>query len=247
MEPALVTPKDLRMKGAFIRYDAGRADPFDARVFDPEWLSTAGLLKGSSAGRYAAHFFSYAGHEMVLRHFHRGGLMGRLNRDLYLRLGARRSRAFREFELLAEMHRAGLPVPMPVAARYQPLGPFYRADIITRRIAGAEPLQDVLTRAPVSPALWRSIGAEVQAMHDFGVDHSDLNCRNILVGAGDTVWLIDFDKCRKRPPGAWRQANLDRLQRSLVKSSASLAAFHWQREDWAALLEGYQKAEPQPD
>ena len=61
---------------------------------------------------------------MVLRHFHRGGLVGRLNRDLYLRVGAPRCRAFREFDLLADMHVQGLPVPLPVAARYVPFGPF---------------------------------------------------------------------------------------------------------------------------
>jgi 3-deoxy-D-manno-octulosonic-acid transferase len=76
-------------------------------------------------------------------------------------------------------------------------------------------------------------------MHALGVDHTDLNCRNILLDAAGQPWLIDFDKCLRRPDGPWTQANIDRLQRSLRKEQAKHLGLHWQDADWQALLEGY--------
>lgn len=234
-----MTPSDLRPNGTVIRFDASVLTMLDPRIFEVDWLHTNQFWLGSTQGRSKAHFFQYAGRDMVLRHFHRGGLMGRVNRDLYVRVAAAKSRALREFDLLSEMHSEGLPVPLPVAAQYTPLGPFYRADIITQRIPHARPLQEVLFGRVLSSQLWGAIGANVRQLHDHGVFHSDLNCRNIMIDASDRVWFIDFDKCEKRKPGTWMRANLDRLHRSLAKTAAGSEQVHWREKDWADLLEGY--------
>ncbi len=234
-----MTPTDLRLDGTLIRFDADVLSPMEPKLFDADWLRENGFWDGGSQGRNQAHFFHYAGRDMVLRHFHRGGLVGRVNRDLYLRVPAAKSRSMREFDLLREMHGEGLPVPIPVAARYVPVGPFYRADIITQRIPNAAPLQDVLGERALSVQIWRAIGAQIRTLHDHGVFHSDLNCRNILIDGQDRVWFIDFDKCEKREPGPWRQANLERLHRSLTKTADGAGAVHWRKEDWDDLLAGY--------
>ena len=130
-------------------------------------------------------------------------------------------------------------MPSPVAARYVRFGPFYRADIITQRIPSTQPLQDVLGVRAVSAQQWAMIGGTVRALHNHGVFHSDLNCRNILLDANDAVWIIDFDKCEKRAPGAWTQSNLDRLKRSLVKTASGSSAVFWRETDWADFLAGY--------
>lgn len=233
-----MTPSDLHLDGTVIRFDASVMMTPAPGIFEAEWLRANGFWQASTQGRSAAHFFHYAGRDMVLRHFHRGGLMGRVNRDLYIRVAAAKSRALREFDLLSEMHAEGLPVPLPVAARYTPLGPFYRADIITRRIPHASPLQEVLFSRPLSLQLWAAIGFCIRKLQDHGVYHSDLNCRNIMIDADDRVWFIDFDKCEKRKPGDWMRGNLDRLQRSLKKSAAS-QKMYWSEQDWSALLVGY--------
>jgi 3-deoxy-D-manno-octulosonic acid kinase len=50
------------------------------------------------------------------------------------------------------------------------------------------------------------------------VDHADLNAHNILFDASGQGWMIDFDRSHLRIPAtAWREANLQRLQRSLRK------------------------------
>lgn len=237
-----MTPTDLRVNGTTIRFDADMLSPMEPKLFDPGWLQANGVLKGRAQGRSQAHFFHFEGRDMVLRHFQRGGLIGRVNRDLYLQVPVAGSRPMREFDLLCEMRAEGLPVPPPVAARYVPLGPLYRADIITQRIPNAVPLQDILRGRTLPAQVWQAIGAEVRRLHDHGVFHSDLNCRNILIDAQDRVWFIDFDKCEKRETGPWTQANLDRLHRSLTKTAKGADTFHWRKGDWAALLAGY--AEP---
>lgn len=234
-----MTPSDLHLNGTVIRYDASVLPTMDARLFDPDWLRANQHWQGATEGRGQAHFFHYAGRDMVLRHFRRGGMIGRVNPDLYLGVRAATSRAMREFALLSDMHAEGLAVPMPVAARYAPVGPFYRADIITQRIPNAHTLQDVLGTRALPEGLWAAIGGNVKTLHDHGVYHSDLNCRNILIDTSDAVWIIDFDKCEMRRPGAWAQANLDRLKRSLVKSANTAKPFHWRPADWADFLAGY--------
>lgn len=57
----------------------------------------------------------------------------------------------------------------------------------------------------------------IRRFHDHGLDHVDLNARNLLVDDSDRVWLIDLDRCRLRVPGKWRESNLARLGRSLAR------------------------------
>jgi tRNA A-37 threonylcarbamoyl transferase component Bud32 len=234
-----MTPSDLHLDGTVIRFNPDVLTALDPRIFQVDWLQRNQIWQGSTQGRSKAHFFQYADCDMVLRHFHRGGLMGRVNRDLYLRAGAANSRPLREFDLLREMRAVGLPVPVPVAARYIPFGPFYRADIITQRIPNARPLQEILLDRPLSAQVWTAVGAGVRQLHDHGVYHSDLNCRNIMIDTNDRVWFIDFDKCEKRKPGKWMRENLERLHRSLEKTAGQFEQMQWGGQDWTSFLGGY--------
>ena len=223
-------------------FDADLLPAFETGLFDPDWLARTGRLTGSSTGRHTAWFLRHEGRDMVLRHYWRGGMVGRIVKDLYLREPVDKSRAMREFILLDWMQGQGLPVPRPIAARFCPLGPWYRADLLMDRIPEARPLADLLAEAPLPVAGWRRIGGVIARFHRAGVHHSDLNCRNILLdGAGD-IWLIDFDKCDRRAQGRWTQDNIDRLERSLIKEKGKVPALHWTATDWQALLEGYNGA-----
>lgn len=230
---------EIRLNGTVICYDPSLFPKMEPSLFDANWLRANGCWQGSTQGRNQAHFLTYADHDMVLRHFHRGGLMGRVNNDLFLRLGAKKSRAFQEFELLKLMRLKGLAVPRPLAARYVPRGLTYRADIITQRIPNAQTLAQILQTKELPPYLWVAIGAEIKKLHSHRVFHSDLNCRNIMIDTSEAVWVIDFDKCEMRKAGPWMQANLDRLERSLKKVATQSPDFHWQPKDWEHLLSGY--------
>lgn len=226
-------------RGITLWYDGALLPQIEPRLFDLSWLKAEGHLIGSSTGRNQAWFLHYRGLDLVWRHFWRGGLVGKVNPDLYLRRPPARSRAMEEFVLLDWMRGQGLPVPRPVVARYQPAGLFYRADLITERIPGTRTLAEKLRDAPLTPSLWQAAGRVIARMHGLGVNHSDLNCRNILMDDQDQVWLIDFDKCARLAPGGWREENLARLHRSFDKEKAKVPGLHWGADSWQALRAGY--------
>ncbi|MFU8863384.1 MAG: 3-deoxy-D-manno-octulosonic acid kinase [Rhodobacterales bacterium] len=228
-----------RADGHVIWYDSTVLPHPEPRLFDPDWLRQTAALTGQSQGRNTAWFLHHAGQDLVLRHYWRGGMVGRFNKDRYLRVAVENSRAMREFTLLRWMRDQGLPVPRAVAARYAPAGLFYRADLLMERISGTRTLADHLATEPLSASEWEHIGAVIARMHGLGVHHSDLNCRNILLDEESAVWLIDFDKCDRRPPGAWAQANLERLHRSFAKEKGKVTGLYWDEAAWQALLAGY--------
>jgi len=216
-------------------------DEIAEQHFDPQWWQAQDAVFGQAGGRNIAWFVRHRQRKMVLRHYYRGGLVGKFITDQFWREPILQSRAMQEFSLLQWMHQQGLPVPRPCAARFCPQGLWYRADILVEYIADSCDLARVLQRRPLQQAEWQAVGAAVAHLHETGVSHADLNCHNILLDKQGKVWLIDFDRCSRRPPGAWQQDNLQRLQRSLRKELGRLSPFHWREEDWSYLQEGYQR------
>ncbi len=200
-------------------------------LFDPEFWALRGELSDVVTGRGSAWFIGTAPRAWVLRHSRRGGLIARFVRDRYVWTGEPRVRAFAEWRLLRELVGRNLPVPKPVAARYQRRGLTYRCDLIVQRIVDAEALSAVLARGPLGEGVWREVGVAIARLHAAGADHADLNAHNILVGRG--VSVIDFDRGRLRAPGPWASQNLARLQRSLRKLA------HYREREWQWLLDGY--------
>lgn len=191
-----------------------------------------GRVVGEAPGRGASLFLAPGGSagevQWVLRPYRRGGLAARLSAARYLWTGLARTRAFRELRLTAELHARGLPVPRPVAAGVTRHCLTYEAALLTVRIPGARALAELLERGEADEALLAAVGAVLRRFHDAGLDHVDLNARNLLIDDAGTPWLIDLDRCRLRAPGAWRSANLSRLERSLAKFGAAgaMAAIH---------------------
>ena len=192
----------------------------------------------AGAGRGAAWFVGDHSGDYVLRHFRRGGAVAALSADRYLATGAEASRAFREFRVLATLHRRGLPVPQPAAAGYWRRGLLYRAALVTVRIAGVETLAARLATGPLEASTWRALGATVARLHAAGACHADLNAHNLLVDDRGRCFVIDFDRARLRRPGRWRAANLARLRRSLDKLAAT-GPLHCDASDWAAFTDAY--------
>jgi 3-deoxy-D-manno-octulosonic acid kinase len=211
------------------------------QLFDTGFWERRGELADvpRGRGRGSAWFVGSPPHQWALRHYRRGGFIARLSADRYIWAGEARVRAFAEWRLLAALAQLELPVPLPVAARYQRSGWFYRCDLITQRIADAEPLSSLLARGALQEEAWRGIGATLARFHAAGVDHADLNAHNILLDGGGAVSVIDFDRGRLRPAGAWAAANLARLEHSLAKVSRDLPADRFSSASWDALLAGY--------
>lgn len=187
--------------------------------FDPAWWREASRLRESARGRGEVHVVETPAGRAVLRHYRRGGLAARVSDDAYVYTGGERTRPFREFRVLADAHRRGLPVPAPLAARYVRRGPFYRADILVSAIERAETLAQRLARGAAVP--WDSIGATLGRLHAAGLYHADLNAHNVMLDDAARVWIVDFDRAERREPRRrWQHANLRRLHRSLLKLGA---------------------------
>ena len=178
----------------------------------------------------------------MLRHYYRGGLIGRLISDQFLWLGESMTRCFREWLLLEQLIQMGLPVPRPVAARYQRSGLIYRADLITARLPDVESFAVRLARGSVSAEVWERVGECIARFHRAGVWHADLNAHNIQIDSAGRIFLLDFDRGRIRPVArSWQQSNLARLQRSLRKIS-NVGALQFSAQEWNSLVEGYNAA-----
>ena len=235
-----MNPTEKHDGSQHVIYDADQLTDVDMRFFDAEALARDGLVQGGAQGRGTTYFVEIAGKDCVLRHYRRGGMVARLMGDRYWRATLPESRAWREWHLLADLSKRGLPVPVPVAARVITRGPFYQADIIMQRLLDTRSLSQALGEGALSKAQWSVIGQCIRRFHQAGVYHADLNAHNVLLDENDGVWLIDFDKGEIRPVDRkWQMANLERLRRSLDKLAGLHATFHFKESDWQQLMAGW--------
>ncbi|WP_404464657.1 3-deoxy-D-manno-octulosonic acid kinase [Vreelandella aquamarina] len=192
--------------------------PLSTALFEAAYWRTRHLVVGEAPGRGSSLFLQARdGEQWVLRPYQRGGLIAKLSQQRYIWLGVERTRAFREVRLTAALYEQGLPVPRPVACCVTRFGLTYEAALLTVRIPGARALASLLSAGEADEALLKRVGAMIKRFHQAGLDHVDLNARNILVDEAGKPWLIDLDRCRLRPQGKWQASNLQRLERSVVK------------------------------
>jgi 3-deoxy-D-manno-octulosonic acid kinase len=221
-----------------IVYDDAILDQIDPRIFDPGRWQDAESLSGYAGGRGTTLFIELAGVDCVLRHYYRGGLVGKLLSDQFMWTGTAAVRSVREWDLLQTMAAAGLPVPLPVAARYVRHGLFYTADLITRRIPAVMTFSRWLEQSNVDRAMWRRVGKCIADFHAAGFCHADLNAHNLQISTSGEVFLLDWDRGTQQAAGKWRNANLARLHRSCKKIGRT-GRINFVPGDWEALLAGY--------
>jgi len=219
-------------------------DELDADItpayFDGDYWQQQEAIIGSAFGRGVTWFFKLAGDEYVLRHYRRGGLIGKMLTDGYCYTGLKSTRAYQEFMVTQKLLGMGLPVPKPIAGQVIKHGLYYQADLITAKITGARDLVKVLSNESLTEQQYLEIGRMIRDFHNAGLWHADLNIHNIIIDENNKLWLIDFDRCKfKKPDDIWKKSNLDRLKRSFLKENKKIEQFHWQESDWKSLLTGY--------
>ena len=227
----------LAVPGGGIVYDAVRLRKPDAAMFRREYWHDRGALDDFAGGRGSVSVLHSQEGDWILRHYRRGGFAARVSADRYVWMGEDATRSFREWRLLAQLHGEGLPVPAPIAANYERSTVTYRANIITARLENTRTLATTIASEALSAQRWQLIGRTIARFHSKGVHHADLNANNILL-RGDEVFVLDFDRGRIRPRGAWEGEVLARLQRSLLKISRMQTGVHYSDGDWRALLAG---------
>ncbi|MBD8644589.1 3-deoxy-D-manno-octulosonic acid kinase [Stenotrophomonas sp. CFBP 13724] len=236
---ALTPCRDGRGMGAIL-FDRERLRQADASLFSPQhWGERARPV--DEGGRGSAWFVDAPFGPSVLRHYLRGGLVAKLSHDRYLWRGSQHTRSFAEFRLMRALRELKLPVPRPIAAYYMREGLRYRCAILMERIEDVRSLAD---RALVAGrgAPWEETGRLIARFHRAGLDHADLNAHNILFDGNGHGWLIDFDRGVQRIPAtAWRERNLKRLLRSLLKLRGERSTDEVEK-DFARLRRAYDLA-----
>lgn len=201
-------------------------------------------VAGQSSGRNTVYFVKPTAEvtpQWVLRHYYRGGLIGKVLRDWFWQVPVAQSRAFAECRLLQRLRLLGLPVPEPVAARYQPRAGGFSADILIKRIDGATDVCHLLQQRAFTTLEWQALGRLIARFHQLQVWHSDLNCHNILLDSHGQFYLIDFDKCGIRPGESWKVQTLERLLRSFRKEAGKYPNFAFDEAAWQQLMAGYRQ------
>ncbi len=232
---------EVAVDGGRMLYDTLRTSNFSAEFFDPEYWRRHDAIEGTARGRGTTWFIRAGAASFVLRHYRRGGLAAKISTDRYWYRGDSETRSFAEWYLLYHLHRAGLPVPAPIAARFERRGLLYRADLITQRIEDSESLAQRLARGSLPLTRWIEIGRCLRRFHDAGVCHADLNAHNILL-TEEQVYLIDFDRGTLRKRGWWADTTLVRLYRSLEKVTLLATPGSFTDQDWHSLLAGYRQS-----
>lgn len=222
-----------------IWFDSDLLDAVTAEWFTADYWRQQHLLSGQAKGRGTTYFFNYHHHEFVLRHYKRGGLIGKILSDQYWYSGLHKTRAWRELHLLLKLQELSLPAPRPVAAMVERHFGYYTADIITERIPNAEDVHHILIRKKLNTNVWHKIGKTIATFHQHQIYHHDLNIHNIMLDNQYKPWLIDFDKCGVKAGDDWKQTNISRLKRSLEKEAGMIEDYQFDSSDWTALIDGY--------
>jgi 3-deoxy-D-manno-octulosonic acid kinase len=225
-------------RGAML-YDASCIEqPAGDELFERSHWRSRGALEELPGGRGTVAFIHEGARRWVLRHYRRGGLVARVLQDAYLWTGAQRTRGYAEWRLLRRLREWQLPVPRAIAARYTRAGLVYRADLITEELPARLTLAQALEAQGVNAERWRAVGRCVGRLHARGVRHADLNAHNLVLGEGEEVYVLDFDRGRVLARGEWENRVIERLHRSLEKVSRGLPAGRFGEEQWRELLQG---------
>ena len=236
----------INTKSIYCRYDREEIETFSADMLSAKFWQDSNSITGSAQGRGTTWFVKQIDEtnnnekHWVLRHYFRGGLIGKIITDSYFFTSQENTRAAKEFALLAHMQTLQLPAPKPIAYRVSRHGLFYRADLLSSRIENAQDLVAILTKKSIDEATWYAIGETIKTFHNHGIYHHDLNAHNILLDDKNKHWLIDFDQGEiKTLQKGWQQNNLQRLLRSFHKEQSQLPIFNWNVDNWNTLLNGY--------
>jgi 3-deoxy-D-manno-octulosonic acid kinase len=230
--------QELSIKNQKIWFDEELLSVDPTSCFDPNYWHSENNIIGSATGRGTTWFVKLESVKGALRHYRRGGLFGKLVSDNYLFSSWEKTRSFQEFNLLKHLQREGVNVPKPIAARAVKTGLTYRADILSELVPHASDLVDILMVRELSEQEYLTIGKQIRAMHDAGVNHTDLNIHNLLLDDKGLVWIIDFDKCALGATETTKQANLERLLRSFEKERIK-RSIRWNKKSWQVILNGY--------
>ena len=231
-----VTREAAQTGAIYYRPDA--AGEFAAQWFEPRYWRQSGGLVSEPAGQPGCYLVREGRRHLLLRHYQSAGLLNRILGDWLLWRGERAALPIRELVLLTQLHAAGVPVVVPVAARYQRYGRGYRGDLLVEYPPDAQTLSQALQTGAVPLTLWTQLGRGLRRCHDLGVWQPHFDARKILLHGDDQLLLIDFCGARQRRGGLWKDSVLAALRRS-IESHADARRQPVDEVAWDCLLAAY--------
>ena len=160
----------------------------------------------------------------VKKHYLRKGIMSIFN-DFYLYSSLKKTRSFREFEILNYLSSSNFNTCKPLIGWVEYIGGiFYKANLVTKNIVGMN-FYDFLKSSNIVDIkiseVYKKIGLSVAQMHNLSIFHGDLNINNIIVSSDHShIHIIDFDKSYyKIISDSDRAKNIQRFKRSLIKNN----------------------------
>jgi tRNA A-37 threonylcarbamoyl transferase component Bud32 len=167
------------------------------------------------SGRGIAWAIKPAGEYWLVRHYRRGGVIAPVLKDRYAAFAG--NRAMNELRVSIEAQARGIPTPEVVAAATYPGPLFTRFDIAVDFIDRARDLAQLLfeDRIVAADDIARAAAAIRTSLH-YGLVHSDLNLKNILV-TKSSAYVLDLDCCTLEN-GVASQVSAQRVKKRFLRS-----------------------------
>ncbi len=129
---------------------------------------------------------------VVVKRYHRGGLLGKVNRATHIRSGRVRSRA--EFERLMYVRALGVAAPEPIGYVFTGFL-LYNAWLIMREIENYQSLARMSTQEEDRARHYTELlAADISKLVEARMYHVDLHPGNVLIDGTGQRHIIDFDK-----------------------------------------------------
>lgn len=190
-----------------------------AAGLDRPWDVVAPRPAGPGTGRGPRGLVRLAsGDALLVKQYLRGGVPAKLNPDRYF--GLRRFAS--ELAVGRAARAAGLPVGETRGVVFRPARPGWRAWGLVRLIDEATDLARLFGAAPgrADRVTWQRALAVIEAAHEAGLEHGDLNLGNLVARPDGAVFIVDLDRARwwNGPvPARQRARVMARLARSVRK------------------------------
>ncbi len=230
----------IEFKRCYILHDEALIGNLEPHHFVLSYWQGKSEYEPVFGGRGGSIKISINGQTAILRQYLRGGKVSSLSKDRYLWSGIKRTRPWREWDIMRCAIDAGMPVPQPLGICVSRSGLLYRAAIITACLENSETLAEHLMKGVLDQESWYRLGQLLRRFQEHGFRHADLNANNLMIDQQGQFFIIDFDKARKmKNLEDWQWSTLHRLQRSLEKINR-VHTLHYRLTDWQTLMDGYQ-------
>jgi len=136
----------------------------------------------------------------------------------------------KEFMNIVALLRAGIPVPVPIAAPVKQRGLFGRDSFLITRALEDTVRLDFLLRGQSLPfaekrALIKNLAQLVRALHLRGFNHRDLYLCHVLRDGAGNLWLVDLHRVQRRRtvPERWKVKDIAALHYSAPRPAVTNA------------------------